>query len=122
MTSEGPAGDSREILQGEIMCGRYRAERCIGRSETGMVVEATDMLRGGGVAIKMLEPKVEETDHLAARLRREAHVLAQLTSPHVVRVFDVDKHGTAVCLVMELLRGSNLGHVVRKRGPLPIDE
>ena len=111
-----------DIQEGDILCGRYRADRLIERSETGVVVEATDMLRGDSVAVKMVEPTLEETEMLAARLRREAHVLAQLTSPHVVRVLDVEKHGRAVCIVMELLRGSNLAQLARKRGPLPIAE
>src|SRR5262245_11080641 len=105
-----------DIHAGDILCGRYRAERLIGRSETGSVVEATDMLRGDGVAIKMLEPDLEEADMLAARIRREADVLAKLTSPHVVRVLAVEKHGRSVCIVMELLRGSDLAQLVRKRG------
>jgi eukaryotic-like serine/threonine-protein kinase len=117
-----PRGDANEILAGDVLCGRYRAERVIGRGETGLVVGATDLLRGGEVAIKMLEPAAGEVDLLTARLRREAHVLAQLTSPHVVRVFDVEKHGKNVCLIMELLRGGTLAEIVRRRGPLPVDE
>src|SRR4051812_30171090 len=105
MAPEQPRNEHAPISEGDVLCGRYRAERLIDRSETGVVLEATDILRGEGVAIKMLEPTFEETDLVAARLRREAHVLAQLTSPHIVRVFDVDKHGSAVCLIMELLRG-----------------
>lgn len=125
MTSELPRGDFFEINEGDVLCGRYRADRLIDRSETGMVVAATDVLRGDGVAIKMIEPRVpepEEVELLAARLRREAHVLAQLTSPHVVRVFDVQKHGNMVCLVMELLHGANLGQLMRKRDPMAIEE
>jgi serine/threonine protein kinase len=122
MTPDSRRGAELEIAAGEVLCGRYRVDRMLGRSETGVVVAATDLARGGGVAIKMIEPAGEETDLVAARLRREAHVLAQLTSPHVVRVFDVDKHAHAVCLVMELLEGSNLAQLVRKRGPLPIEE
>src|SRR5262249_47535304 len=102
--------------------GRYEVRRLIDQSETGAVVEAADTMRGDTVAIKMLEPAFEEADLLAARLRREAHVLAQLTSPHVVPVFRAEKHGRSVWLIMEMPAGGNLSQVVRKRGPLPIDE
>ena len=125
MTSESSRGEAFEINEGDMLCGRYRADRLIDRSETGMVVAATDVLRGDGVAIKMIEPKIpepEEVEMLAARLRREAHVLSQLTSPHVVRVFDVQKHGNMVCLVMELLQGANLGQIMRRRDPMSIPE
>ncbi|MBK8257013.1 MAG: protein kinase [Polyangiaceae bacterium] len=122
MTSRASADDPIRIGIGDVLCGRYRAEKVIGRSETGLVVEATDLLRGGGVAIKMLEPAADEVDLLTARLRREAHVLAQLTSPHVIRVFGVEKERSMVCLIMELLKGGTLAEVVRARGPLPIDE
>ena len=33
-------------------------------------------------------------------------------------MFDGEKHGRAVCLVMELLRGGTLAEVLRRRGPL----
>lgn len=122
MTPGHARGETLDIQAGEVIGGRYRADRVIGRGETGLVIGATDLLRGGGVAIKMLEPLADEVEMLTERLRREAHVLAQLTSPHVVRVFDVEKHGRAVCLVMELLRGGTLAEVLRRRGPLPIDE
>lgn len=122
MTPGQVRGDAIEIQAGEVLCDRYRADRVIGRGATGLVVGATDLLRGGEVAIKMLEPGAEEVDLLTARLRREAHLLAQLTSPHVVRVFGVEKHRNAVCLIMELMRGATLAEVVRRRGPLPIDE
>lgn len=122
MTSRASADDHIRVGIGDVLCGRYRAEKVIGRSETGLVVEATDLLRGGGVAIKMLEPAADEVDLLTARLRREAHVLAQLNSPHVIRVFGVEKDRSMVCLIMELLKGGTLAEVVRARGPLPIDE
>src|SRR5689334_22898412 len=122
MTPGQPRGDVLDIQAGDVLCGRYRAERVIGRGETGLVVGATDLLRGEEVAIKMLQPAASEVDLLTARLLREANLLAQLTSPHVVRVLDVEKHGHAVCMIMELLRGATLAEVVRRRGPLPIDE
>jgi serine/threonine-protein kinase len=122
MAPEDPRTTEPAISEGDILCGRYRADYLIDRTENGVVVAATDVLRGDGVAIKMLASTREEADLLAARLRREAHVLAQLTSPHVVRVFDVAKHESSVCMIMELLQGSNLASLVRKRGPLPVDE
>ena len=111
-----------EVHAGDILAGRYRAERLIGRSETGVVVEATDLLRNESVAVKMLESELEEAEVMHARIRREADLLSQLTSPHVVRVLGVEKHGRSVCLVMERLLGANLAEVMRRRGPLPIAE
>src|SRR5262249_30996275 len=112
MTDE-PTQDDLAIGEGDILCERYRADRLIERSERGTVIAATDRVRGGGVAIKMMEPDQGGTSLLFARLRREAHILSQLTSPHVVRVFDVAMHGRALCVVMELLQGLNLARHVR---------
>jgi serine/threonine-protein kinase len=75
---------------------------------------------GQPVAIKILRPDVRFARDMEARLMREARVVGQLTSQHVVRVFDV---GTldegAPFLVMELLHGTDLCALLARHRMLP---
>jgi hypothetical protein len=54
----------------------------------------------------------------AARLRREAAVLASLDHPHIVRVLDVLEDGAGVALVMPLAAGGSLAALLAERGTL----
>lgn len=106
-----------------MIAGRYVLEREIGRGASGAVWAATDELLGRTVALKRigLLPGADDTD--LARAEREARLSARLHHPHVVGVFDVvtDETSGARWLVMEHVQGSDLGQVVRERGPLPPD-
>jgi serine/threonine protein kinase len=122
MAEESAKHDDPVICEGDVLCGRYRADRVIEHGGTGTVLAVTDLMRDEPAAIKMISADHGEGQLLLARLRREADILSRLTSPHVVRVLDVAMHGRTLCLVMELLEGSNMARFVRKRGPLPIAE
>lgn len=122
MAEEPATREDPTICEGDILCERYRADRVIEHGETGTVLAVTDLVRNERAAIKMISADHGEGPLLLARLRREADILARLTSPHVVRVLDVAMHGRTLCLVMELLAGHNMARFVRKRGPLPIKE
>src|SRR5688500_15090585 len=73
----------------------------------GVVWLATNVLLGSQVAVKVLQG----ADHEETRLRfiQEARGLAQIDSPHVVRIFDFGLTEDAEpFIVMELLKGENL--------------
>jgi serine/threonine-protein kinase len=58
-----------------------------------------------------------------ARFTQEAKTLAKIQSEHVARVFDVGTHENGVpFMVLEYLEGCDLGALVDKRGPLPVEE
>jgi serine/threonine-protein kinase len=61
-------------------------------------------------------------DETIARFLREAQAAARIKSPHVARVVDVGtlENGSPY-LIMELLEGRDLGEIVEKDGPLPIE-
>jgi hypothetical protein len=54
----------------------------------------------------------------------EARVTADIESEHIVETFDagVDEETGAPFLVMELLRGEELGSLLKRRGALPFEE
>src|SRR5262249_18587326 len=66
---------------------RYRAQRFLARGGMGAVWLAKDIVLRRSVALKILAPENSSTD-LAARLLREADVLARLEHPGIVPVHD----------------------------------
>src|SRR5688572_17409971 len=89
----------------------------------GLVYAAEDERTELEVAIKLLRPELRERTRTVSRFQREARALAQLSSPHVVRVLDVDAlpDGTPF-FVMERLQGRTLALELAARGVLPVRE
>src|SRR5262249_20596619 len=72
-------------------------------------------------ALKVMLPHMLESEDLRERFKREAKVAAQIDSEFIVEVFDagVDETTRMPFLVMELLKGEELGGRLRGRGRLP---
>src|SRR5215469_9540292 len=87
----------------------------------GSVYEAQHAVLGTRVAIKVLHPELNRRTGLVERFLQEARVSAQIRSPHVVQVTDVDRtpEGHAY-IVMELLEGEVLSTVLDRQRKLPV--
>lgn len=117
-----PELEARDLAEyGTALPPKYAAVRVLGRGGMGVVVEARHTQLGHRVAIKMLGEDLRTHPPLLARFEREARAVGALSSPHVVKIFDVDKTDAgAPFMVMELLEGSDLGQVLQREGPLPV--
>ncbi len=94
--------------RGPRMVGRYRLGSAIGSGAFGTVYEAEDPELRRKVAIKLF---AAGTAQHRERVLREARMLATVSSPHVVHVFEVgtvDDTTAAPYLVMELVSGPTL--------------
>ncbi len=100
---------------------KYTVERILGRGGMGTVFEARHSRLGHRVAIKVLGEELRVHPELVKRFEREARAAGALSSPHAVRVFDIDQtdDGTPF-MVMELLHGRDLANLVEHSGPQPI--
>ncbi|MBK8978571.1 MAG: protein kinase [Planctomycetes bacterium] len=98
--------------QGEapvVLGGRYRLEHPIGAGAMGTVHRAVDLSLERPVALKILHRDLFDGPQAVERFAREALVLAQLSHPNVVTVFDRGEDASgASFLVMELLEGASL--------------
>ena len=71
--------------------GKYEVVELIGRGGMGMILKARDPVLDRLVALKFLHPELTRRTGLVQRFLQEAKVSAQIQSPHVVRVMDVDQ-------------------------------
>jgi cytochrome c peroxidase len=107
---------------GEIIDGKYRIERTLGRGGMGVVFAAEHVATLQRVAVKILQTRGGETPASLARFQREIMLTAAIASERVVRVTDAGVVAGTPYMVMERLEGADLGSVLRERGSLPVEE
>ncbi|MGZ3423349.1 MAG: serine/threonine-protein kinase, partial [Polyangiales bacterium] len=110
-----------EVQTGDLLAGKYRVERVLGRGGMGVVVAAVQQPVGRRVAVKVLLRKDDDA-RAVARFTREARAAAELGSAHVVHLFDFGTLDSgAPYLAMELLDGVDLRSALERDGPLAIE-
>lgn len=109
---EAPAGvpSHRNVAQGEQI-GRYTVLELLGSGGMGVVYRVRDPELDREIALKLLllgGRSGGDTRGRRARLTREAQLLAQLSHPNIVAVYDVGTVGGDPYIAMELVRGRTL--------------
>jgi eukaryotic-like serine/threonine-protein kinase len=108
---------------GDVLAGKYRVESVLGIGGMGVVVLVEHLDLGQQMAIKLMLPAAAGEPQAVERFLREARAAACLKSEHVVRIYDTGTLDSgAPFMVMELLRGEDLGKHLARRGPLPVQE
>jgi len=111
------------VAVGDVIAGKYRVERVLGKGGMGMVVAATHLDLHKLRAIKLMLPEASRVSLAAERFLREARAASALTSEHVAHVFDIGRldDGTPF-MVMEHLSGRDLRDELSQRGALLVEE
>jgi len=119
-----PAGTvGAQVAIGDVLLGKYRVERLLGRGGMGVVVAARHIDLDELFAIKLMLVGSAADGESIERFLREARAAAKIKSEHVARTQDVGRlpDGTPY-MVMEHLAGADLKSVLKARGPLGIEE
>ena len=85
----------------------------------GAVYKVEHLAMGKLAAMKVLHPSLTQDREVAQRFRREAEAVSKLSSPNTVQVFDFGESSGSLYLVMELVKGEDLGAILRRDGPMP---
>src|SRR5713226_1780900 len=118
-------------LLGTLLAGRYRLDAQIGRGGMSTVYRAFDIVLERPVAIKLMHREIASDSDQLERFRREARSVAQLNHPHIVTVIDAgeepspdgDSSGDGCpYIVLEYVEGETLKDVIRREGPLEIQQ
>ncbi|WP_329489592.1 serine/threonine protein kinase [Kitasatospora sp. NBC_01246] len=108
---------------GEVLDGRYRLDRTLGRGGFGVVWAAHDNNIGRSVAVKVLSEEKASDEEAVARFVREAKTAGSLSNPHIVTLHDYGRVQQGAWsthyLVMELVRGRPLSAVLKEGTPDP---
>src|SRR5262249_8223097 len=127
-TTGSSAWDSPERLTeaavpltlGSVLKRRFELVEELGRGGMGVVYKALDRRSSDGkdlryVAVKVLNDEFKRHPLAVRSLQREAKKAQKLAHPNIVTVFDFDRDGGNVFMVMELLSGRGLDEGIRTR-------
>ena len=110
---------SVSLNAGDVLAGKYRILRLLGRGGMGAVFAAEHQILGQEVAIKLLLDSPAQGSDLIQRFVNEARAASKIQGEHVVRVFDVDTLPDGnLFIAMELLQGEDLDSLVERSGTL----
>lgn len=122
--SAGPILEIGEhLLNNEVRVGSYNLIERIGAGGMGEVWLARHQLLARPAAVKIVHEAAlgiaENPSAARQRFAREAHVTAELQSPHTVQLYDFGiTDAGSFYYVMERLRGVDLQRMVERHGPL----
>jgi serine/threonine protein kinase len=119
----GPASqrNQQDALIGRTLPGGYRVTHLVGVGGMGRVYCAEQVALGRTVAVKVIHPHLADDELTAARFLNEARAASRLSHPHSVAIFDFGRTDDGQpYIVMEYLRGRDLGRVAQTEGPLPL--
>jgi len=102
-------------LEAGSRLGAYRIEGLLATGGMGEVYRARDERLGRDVAIKIVAKGLASEDRELERFEREARIMASLSHPNVLNIFDFGKEDGVTYAVMELLAGQNLRERMAKR-------
>ncbi|KXT58332.1 serine/threonine protein kinase [Gordonia sp. QH-12] len=96
----------------------YRILRTLGAGGMGQVflVEHPRLPRRD--ALKLLDAGVSRNSEFKARFQREADLLAQLSHPNIVTLYDRGEYDGRLWATMEFVEGTDAGQLLESTGPL----
>jgi len=97
--------------------GAYQLEEQLGQGGMATVWKAYHNQLDRHVAIKVMHQNFLDDESFTARFRREAQIVARLSHPHIVPVYDYDQHEGLPYLVMKYVPGVTLKRRLIKNPP-----
>ena len=105
----------------QVINQRFLLASKLGVGGMGTVYKAKDLRKveaqdnNPWVAVKLLNDAFKDHPSAFIALQREAQKSQKLAHPNIVRVYDFDRDGETVYMTMELLRGEDLNHVIKRK-------
>lgn len=114
--------DSWELAAGDELVPGRTVHRLLGGGRSYEAYLAFDETLYSAVVLKVLRPGLVTDTRALRQLRREAEMLDRLNHPVILRSFGAQLDGDRPHLVLEHLEGPRLSRLLRKHGPLPMEQ
>jgi serine/threonine-protein kinase len=102
--------------------GKYEVRRALGRGAIGAVFEAVDPETGLEVAVKAVTtPNAAADSKQRQRFLETVRAVAELEHPNLVRILEVGDHEERPFVVMDLVKGVDLGQVIGSKRSFPLE-
>ncbi len=103
------------------LADRYSIESEIGSGGMAVVYRATDFKHDRRVALKVMRPEVSASLG-SDRFLREIRIVAKLTHPHILPLYDSGEAAGLLYYVMPFIEGDSLRDRLDRAGPLEIKD
>ncbi len=103
---------------GRIIKGKYKLIDERGRGSFATVYVTRDTENNHIYAVKVMHLELSNDGELLARFQREAHILLNLSDPHIVRIVDYGNDDNMHFIVMDYVDGQNLKYYMITQGPM----
>jgi serine/threonine protein kinase/Flp pilus assembly protein TadD len=100
-----------DVAGGQIVFGRYKLIKVLGRGGMGIVWLARDQELERDVALKFLPDLMIQDHAVFDQLKRETKRCLELTHPHIVRIHDFIHDERSGCISMEYIDGETLSNL-----------
>jgi serine/threonine protein kinase len=112
----------REASSGSrlIIANRYEIDldNPLGVGGMAMVYRGEDLRSRRKVAIKTLSPEYQRNPDSRRKFRQEARMMAFVSHPNLVTIYDLHDESNGSWMVMEHVAGRNLKEILEEEGPL----
>jgi hypothetical protein len=100
-------------LSHDVLDGRYELHALIGEGTFGRVYRGFDRRLARPVAVKVIKPWWAEDSAWVERFQREAQLLARVSDPGIVQIYDIGHAESGPYYVAELVDGESLAERLR---------
>lgn len=102
-------------LVGRTLRNRYDFLELLGRGGMADVYKVQDRQRAVHLAAKVLRDDLARDKEFLYRFQQEAAVLHELQHPHIVRLYELERAGTVIFILMEYIAGQSLRDTINAR-------
>lgn len=119
LTEQGSAAGARIVVS-----NRYEVDidHPIGQGGMAIVYRGWDLRAKREVALKTLRPEYQRNPESRRRFRQEARMMAFVSHPRVVTIYDINEDKGSSWVIMEYVPGRDLKEVVKEDGPKTPEE
>jgi len=107
------------LFIGDRTIGKYVLSNRIGTGAWGIVYRGQHKVLKLPVAIKMMKHDMAMEPSFLNTFRQEAEIIARMSHPNIVSVYDIEEIYKTIFIIMEYLEGKSLKEHMSKVGPLP---
>jgi serine/threonine protein kinase len=104
-------------MSGQI--AHYRLNGYLGRGARAVVYLAQDERTRQNVALKVMAPELASDTAFRSRFLRESRIVAAISHPHILPVYEADEADGALYVAMRYVQGGDARSLLNRHGPLP---
>ena len=102
--------DPEALAAGEVLAGRYRVIKKVGKGAFGVVLLVEDQMVNEEIILKFLNPNMASDDSVIKRFVHELRYARRITHENVIRIYDFVTFGRSNAISMEYFDSHSLSY------------